>query len=298
VYTGCAHGCVYCYAASYEPEQVAGKRDYARLLAKDLDDLDRFNVPPAPVHISNSTDPFQPVEEQLGHTRQTLEGLLAHRHRFTTVTLLTKNPALAASPAFAQLLRALGALPPTHPMAGRFAASGQPAAQVEVSLAFWREEARMFWDPSAPSVASRREGIRALRLAEIPVALRIDPLFPRSPLLADRASGLTDFGLVEAQTLEDLANLVSFGKDNAVRHVVYSPAKIVLPRHRGLVPPMQNLLAVYRALSAPDKPVWRSNSWRLPRSVSEPYVTEPFLSLCRRLQMTARFCMTNLLETP
>jgi DNA repair photolyase len=298
VYTGCAHGCVYCYAASYEPEQVAGKRDYARLLAKDLDDLDRFNVPPAPVHISNSTDPFQPLEEQLGHTRQTLEGLLAHRNRFTTITLLTKNPALAASPAFARLLKALDELSPKHPLAATFAASGQPAVQVEVSLAFWRAEARMLWDPSAPSVASRQEGIRALRRDGIPVVLRIDPLFPRSPLPAGHALGPADAGLVGAQTLEDLESLVSFGKEHGVRHVVYSPAKIVLRRRYGLTPPMQNLLEVYRALSAPDKPLWRGNSWRLPRNVSEPYVTEPFLSLCGRLQMPAKFCMKNLLETP
>ena len=120
VYTGCAHRCLYCYAAGYEPEHAAGKRDYARLLAKDLMDLERLDVPPAPVHLSNSTDPFQPIEEQLGHTQQTLEGLLAHRDRFTTVTVLTKNPALAASPDYVRLLKALS--PPSRPAAKAIAA--------------------------------------------------------------------------------------------------------------------------------------------------------------------------------
>jgi hypothetical protein len=211
--------------------------------------------------------------------------------------VLTKNPALAASPAYVQLLKELGQLPPTHPSVGRLAALGQPAVQVEVSRAFWREEARAFWAPSAPSLASRQEGIRALRRAGIPVILRIDPLFPRSPLPTGPKSRLAEFGLVEAQTLEELANLVSFGNDNAGRHVVYSPAKIVRPRRRGLAPPMQKLLDVYRVLSAPGKPLWHAASWRLPRTISERCVTEPFLTLCRRQQMPAKFCMQNLVET-
>lgn len=297
VYTGCAHGCLYCYAAGYEPEHAAGKQNYARLLAQDLEDLNRFNLPPAPVHIANSTDPFQPLEARLGHTRQTLEALLAHRDRFTTITVLTKNPALAARPDYARLLQALGELSPTHPRATQVAASGQPALQVEVSLAFWREEARAFWDPAAPSVASRQEGLRALRRAGIPVVLRIDPLFPRSPLPTPPPSSLADFGLVEAQTLEDLESLIVFGRENAVRQVVYSAVKIVRSRRRGLAPPMQHLLRIYRALSAPEKPEWRGGSWRLPRRVSESGVTEPFLALCRRHQMPAKFCMQHLLET-
>lgn len=45
VYTGCAHRCLYCYAASYMPEHADAKRDLPRLLTKDLDDLERFGVP-------------------------------------------------------------------------------------------------------------------------------------------------------------------------------------------------------------------------------------------------------------
>lgn len=62
------------------------------MLSMDLLDLDACDVPPAPVHLSNSTDPFQPLEDQTGHARLALEGLLGRRHRFTTVVILTKNP--------------------------------------------------------------------------------------------------------------------------------------------------------------------------------------------------------------
>ena len=298
VYTGCSHRCLYCYAAGYEPTHAGSKREFSRLLAKDLADLERFDVPPAPVHISISTDPFQPLEARFGDTKRALEGLLAHRHRFSTVTIVTKNPALAARSDYVQILAALGEIPSAHPFAERWQALYHPAVQVEVSLAFWREEATAFWDPGAPTVANRMAGIRALRAAGIPVVLRIDPLFPSSPLPIEPSRSLADFGLVEAQTPEDLGNLVSFAKEVGARHVVYSPAKIVRPRWQPLPAAKNNLLQVYRALAAPEKPVCRGGSWRLPNPVADRLVTGPFFELCRAAGIPAKFCMQNLLDTP
>ena len=115
-YTGCAHRCRYCYAAGYEPDEPNAKRDFASKLAKDLADLERFDVSPAPVHLSNSTDPFQQeLEVRFGHTKLALEGLLAHRRRFSTVTILTKNPGLAARHDYVQILATLGTPPADHP---------------------------------------------------------------------------------------------------------------------------------------------------------------------------------------
>ena len=298
-YTGCAHRCRYCYAAGYEPEEPSGKRDFASNLAKDLADLERFDVPPAPVHLSNSTDPFQQeLEARFGHTKLALEGLLAHRRRFTTVTILTKNPGLAARQDYARILAALGNPPADHPAAGRWRTAGAPPVQVEVSLAFWREEASAFWDPGAPSVAERLAGVRALRKAGVPVVLRIDPLFPRSPLPLSPSRSMPEFGLAEAQSIDDLESLVSFAKASGVRHVVYSPVKIVQPRRSKMGPEMSCLLEVYRAIARPEKLVWRGGSWRLPPSTAERYVTAPFLDICQRNGLTAKFCMQNLVETP
>ena len=298
IYTGCAHRCLYCYAAAYEPVHAGGKNNFAKALAKDLADLEAFDVPPAPVHISNSTDPFQPLEIRLGDTKRTLEGLLAHRRRFTTVTLLTKNPSLAARMDYADLLRALAEIPAGHPFANRWRELNHPALQVEVSMAFWREEAAAFWDPGAPSVASRIAGVRALRAAGIPVVLRIDPLFPRSLLPIEGGKSLSDFGLVEAQTLDDLEQLVTFAAQVGARHIVYSTAKIVRSRYQPLPDSMRKLLEVYRAISVPGKPGWRGGSWRLPPQFADRFVTGPFLELCRQRGIAAKFCMKNLLETP
>lgn len=290
VYTGCAHRCEYCYVTGYSYMEAAPKRKFQRLLNRDLADLKAFDVPPAPLHISNSTDPFQPLEKTYRHTRLALEDILEHRHRFTSITILTKNPLLPVEDGYMPLFQALG-VPGSEQ-----SRNGHPRFQVHLSLALWREEARATYDPAAPSIESRKEGVQALREAGIPIVLRIDPLFPRSPLPLNSPETLEDFGLVEAQTLDDLEHLVAFAREVDVHHIVYSPAKVVKPRGSSLSPTMAAMRDLYAALSAPSKPEWRGGSWRLPREIADKYVVEPFLQICRRRGVSAKFCMTDLLE--
>jgi DNA repair photolyase len=299
VYAGiCAHNCLYCYAMQYQRGQARPKADFCRLVDRDMADLERFGVGPAPIHLSNSTDAFQELERTCGHTRYLLERILRHRRRFTTVTILTKNPLLAVQQGYLDLFRQLIALPSDHPRYADFAAGGLPGLQVHVSLAFWRDEARAVYDPCAPSVSERVEGLWALREAGIPIVLRIDPLFPRSPLPLSSCQSLQDHGLAEAQTLEDLERLVALARSLSVRHVVYSPLKIVCPRGRQLNESMQALLRVYRALSAPGKPEFRGGSWRLPAEMAAQHVVGPFRGLCQQMGVPAKFCMRDLVETP
>ncbi|MEI8198111.1 MAG: hypothetical protein WCI73_19625 [Phycisphaerae bacterium] len=298
VFTGCSHCCVYCYAAVYEPEHPGCKRDFEALIRKDLEDLERFNVPPAPVHLSNSTDPFQPLEEQSGHTRYALEQILAHRHRFTTVTILTKNPLLPVRLGYVELFRRLGELPSAHPHYERFRQAGHPGFCLEVSLAFWNPEAAARYDLGAPTVEKRIEGLRALAALHVPLVLRIDPILPRSPLTENPSQSLADIGLPEAQSLDDLEKLVLLAKELGVRHVVYSPMKIVKPRGRSLSPIMQALRHAYEIMAAPERLDWHGGSWRLPRPVAEARITRPFLDLCRKHGVPAKFCMSSLVETP
>jgi hypothetical protein len=50
VYVGCAHRCSYCYVSRYQKEKLARKRDFESLINRDVADLERFDVPSAPVH--------------------------------------------------------------------------------------------------------------------------------------------------------------------------------------------------------------------------------------------------------
>lgn len=296
VFSGCGHDCVYCYAAGYSVQDPAPKANFERLLLKDLEDLERFNVPPAPVHLSNSTDPFQQLERRHAHTRFALEQILKFRHRFSTVTILTKDPLWPTTVGYLDLFKALLELPPGQSSKPQFRSAAAPAFCLEVSLAFWRQEAASAYDRQAPPVEQRLAGVQRLRAAGIPVVLRIDPLFPRSPV----ASGcsLADFGLVEAQSIEDLDQLVRFARDQGVRHVVYSAAKIVQPRRRKICPRMRRWLLVFERMAAPARLVFRGGAWRMPPEVAEQAIIQPFLKLCAAHGVPAKHCMRNLIETP
>jgi len=297
VYTGCDHKCTYCYAAGYEPEHANAKRSFEKLICKDMDDLERFDVPAAPVHLSNSTDPFQPLEKQFGHTRYALEQILKHRHRFTTVTVLTKNPMLPVQSGYIELFKALLDHQSDHSMC-QDNKQQWPGFVIEVSLAFWQETARVAYDPGAPTVKQRIEGIRVLHQAGIPLVLRIDPLFPRSPIMTNPIKNMTDYGLPEAQTINDLEKLVALAKEVDARHVVYSTAKIIQPRSRKLSETMKKMRNVYQAFAAPEKLVWKGGSWRLPFSAIDRNIVHPFLDICRDKKVSAKFCKQNLIETP
>jgi DNA repair photolyase len=95
-YTGCAHGCVYCYArfasrfthpgeswGSYVDVKVNAPQILARELKRKT---------PGTVMLSSVCDAWQPAETRYGLTRQCLEMLTAYHFRIRT---LTKN-ALAA----------------------------------------------------------------------------------------------------------------------------------------------------------------------------------------------------------
>ena len=297
VYVGCAHGCEYCYASAYEPPQARAKRNFVKMLLKDMAELEQFDVPPAPIHLSNSTDPFQPLEAEVGHTRATLEQVLAHRKRFSSVVILTKNPTLAAEPGCIDLFRQLGRLGQDHPCYAKFTHTGIPPFLVEVSLAFWQEASRQAYDPGAPSIVERMEGIRLLRQAGIPVALRIDPLFPRAPFRDNSARTYRDFDLPEPQTLGDLERLVAFAQEAGACRVVYSPAKIVQPRRRPMSRAMRSMRSLYESVAAPEHLIFRGGSWRLPPQ-RQSAVTAPLVDLCRRHGISAKCCMQNLTETP
>ena len=134
VYTGCEHGCRYCYVNGYSAREPGCKSRFRHDLCKDLEELETSDVPPAPVHLSNSTDALQPLEQEHRHSLFTLEKLAEHRNRFTTVTLLTKNPAALMDDRYVQALRRLNELRPDHPRRALFDAKGYPPLRVECSF--------------------------------------------------------------------------------------------------------------------------------------------------------------------
>ena len=295
VYTGCQHECQYCYVTGYSAARPNCKNRFRHDLCKDLEALEAHDVPPAPVHLSNSTDPLQPLEQEHRHTLFVLERLAEHRNRFTTVTLLTKNPAVLMDGRYVQALHRLGELPADHPRGSWFNEKGLPPLRLECSLAFYNDEHRRLLDPSAPSVESRMQALRFLRKEGFSILPRIDPLFPRDPL-GDKT--MANFDLPDVQSMRDLEGLLNFSQELAARHVIYSVAKITRRKQGDLPLLMERMKRVYQHLSMAQPLVFRGGSWRLPEGVAAEFVLRPFLDSCSRLSITAKPCKTNLVTTP
>ncbi len=296
VYTGCSHNCRYCYAQGYEPDEAKCKDSYKKKLLKDLSEIEDFNLPAAPLHLSNSTDPLQSLELKQRLTLYTLEQVVRYRKYFTTVTILTKNPTILTEPAYLDILSLITKLPESHSCKEMFISKSLPALRIEVSVAFQDESNASFYDPGAPNIASRLSAIKTLRENGIPVVLRIDPLLPHNPL--PNGKSLEDFQLPDAQSLSDLESLVSFAKEHQLLHIVYSVAKVVMPRYKPMLESMGRLKQVYEHIANGEKLIFRGGSWRLPDKLAQVHITKPFVEICNSYGMNAYYRKQNLLKTP
>lgn len=138
--------------------------------------------------------------------------------------------------------------------------------------------------------------IRQLRQQDLPVFLRIDPLFPRDPLGGGKT--MADFGLPDVQSMSDLEGLVTFGHEVGIHGIIYSVAKITRPQQGGLSPVMQRMKQVYQHFSAEERLAFRGGSWRLGENVANEQIVGPFLELCDQYAMPAKACKANLIATP
>lgn len=149
-YTGCAHGCLYCYASSYikrffEPRP---KADFVRVVARDL-----RRVPAGfTINISSSSDPYGPMEAQHGYTRRLLE-LIGDNH---VVEIVTKSDLIVRD---ADLL-----------------AEGSSVVSMTITTLDASLAARL--EPHAPPPQRRLRAIEELTMRGVPVVVRLDPLIP------------------------------------------------------------------------------------------------------------------------
>ncbi|MEM4872219.1 MAG: radical SAM protein [Thermofilaceae archaeon] len=149
-YTGCAHGCLYCYASSYirrffEPRP---KADFIKVVARDLRRVPAGSL----INISSSSDPYGPLEAEYGYTRRLLE-LIAGDY---VVEIVTKSDLVVRD---ADLL-----------------ARGPSIVSITITTLDRALAARL--EPHAPSPDRRLRAIEELSKRGIPVVVRLDPLLP------------------------------------------------------------------------------------------------------------------------
>ena len=217
IYVGCYHNCGYCYVNGYSQNNVGisphPKKDFCNKALKDISDLKDFGVPAAPLHMSNSTDPLQAeLEENHQHTLFALKTALSLRDLFTSIVILTKNPEILLNDEYLQVI--------TDPKMKPFI--------VQTTCAFWRDDARAFYEPAAPTVKERLHAIEELASLGVDVELRIDPLFPSTCIEESirKHKPLPGYGVPEAQTADDIKSLVKFAKEAGVSSVIVKPLKV------------------------------------------------------------------------
>ncbi len=147
-YTGCAHKCVYCYA-TYIP-RFFQLRKKERLLPRLEKDLRRIDLS-LPVSMSNSSDPYPPVEKKEKLTRNCIKLMKDYGVKLLVVT---KSNLVARD---ARLL-------------------SEMKCCVSVTVTGFRYAKLL--EPNAPPPEKRIEAMKELKEYSIPVVLRLDPVLP------------------------------------------------------------------------------------------------------------------------
>jgi len=149
-YTGCSHGCLYCYATSYIGRRASvPKKRVVKRLVRDLSFID----PSLPISMSNSSDPYPPEERFYEVTRRCLEALVSHGARILIVTkgaLVSRDVDLLS----------------------------RGACAVTMTITTMDPGLASRLEPRASSPRERVEALERLSSAGIPVGIRLDPVIP------------------------------------------------------------------------------------------------------------------------
>jgi DNA repair photolyase len=164
-YQGCEHGCIYCYARpTHAYLDLSPGIDFeTKLTYKDnaveqlQRELSRASYRCSSITLGANTDPYQPVEKQLGITRGILEVLHSCRHPVSIITkgaLITRDIDILAEMAREKL------------------------CSVAVSITTLDSALKRVMEPRAASHQARLAAVAALSAAGIPVTVMFAPVIP------------------------------------------------------------------------------------------------------------------------
>jgi DNA repair photolyase len=167
-YTGCGHGCSYCYAPStlrYDGAEPWGTFVTAKMNIPVVLERELRKTPHGVVGISTVTDPYQPAESRLKLTRSCLEVLQAKQF---PICIQTKS---------ALVLRDLDII------------LDFDDKEVGLTVTTLDDDASAFLEPGASLPGERLDALKRLAVAGVPTWAFVGPLVP---------------GLVDSDRLEDI----------------------------------------------------------------------------------------------
>jgi len=176
-YTGCQHGCSYCYARFMK--RVTGHKEPwgefvdVKTNAADLLRMEIGKKRMEKVWISGVCDPYQPLEARYQLTRQCLE-ILAQND--WPVVIQTRSPLVTRD---IDILKA-----------GR-------EFEVGLSVTTADDGIRRLFEPHAPPIGGRLDALEQLHKAGIRTYAMIAPMLPGAEGLAEHLAGKIDYLLVD-----------------------------------------------------------------------------------------------------
>lgn len=152
-YTGCSHGCIYCYITSYIPHAFHArvKKDVIARLRKEV--RGREELKASYISMANSSDPYTPEERRKGVTRKALK---IFQENGIPVLIITKSDLV---------IRDIDIL-------------SNMKASVSMSITYLKNEKMKMLEPYAPSPDKRINAIQILSENGIPCSIRLDPIIP------------------------------------------------------------------------------------------------------------------------
>jgi len=164
-YKGCEHGCIYCYARpSHAYLGLSPGLDFeTKLFYKDNapellgKELTKPSYRPQVIALGANTDPYQPIEKELGVTRSILEVLNEFHH---PVSIVTKS---------AMVERDIDILA---------AMAKRNLARVFLSITTLDHEISRHLEPRTSAPARRMEAVRTLSAAGVPTGVIVAPVIP------------------------------------------------------------------------------------------------------------------------
>ncbi len=151
-YTGrCAHECIYCYAVKFPSFRGPVKPRFD--LKEKIEKMAANTTVKLPVMLSDSTDPYQPLERKCEITRKCLEVLSEHGF---PILIVTKS---------SLVVRDLDIFKKTPTV-------------VSMTITTPKKEVARLLEPNAPDPEERFKALKKLSEEDIPTVLRIDPIIP------------------------------------------------------------------------------------------------------------------------
>ena len=174
LYRGCQHGCIYCdsrslcYQMDHVFEDIAVKKNGIILLEKAL----KSRRKPCMIGTGAMTDPYMPLESELGMTRKALE--LIEKYGFG-ITLQTKSDGVLRDLALLERI------------------NQKTKAVIQMTLTTCDDRLCRILEPNVCPTSSRFQALCRFRDAGIPTVVWLCPLLPMINDTKENVSGILDY---------------------------------------------------------------------------------------------------------